>query len=53
MTTYKLFILSLQHLDTNVKTVEELIRFSKEGKRLKRPKFDPQICCGEEENISE
>ena len=41
LTTYELFKLSLANLDENIKTVEDLIKFSKEGKRLKRPKFDP------------
>jgi DNA polymerase-3 subunit epsilon len=43
LTTYGLFLLSLQNLDENIKTVEDLIRFSKEAKRLKRPKFDPLL----------
>lgn len=41
MTTYELFKLSLANLDESVKTVEDLIKFSKEGKRLKKPKLDP------------
>lgn len=41
ITTYGLFKLSLNCVDENVKTAEDLIRFSKEAKRLKRPKFDP------------
>jgi DNA polymerase-3 subunit epsilon len=41
MTTYELFKLSLKNLDEDVKSVEEIIKFSKEAKRLKRPKFDP------------
>lgn len=41
MTTYELFKLSLKHLDKNIKNTEELIKFSKEAKRLKRPKIDP------------
>ena len=41
LTTYGLFLLSLQNLDEDIKTVEDLIKFSKEAKRLKRPKFDP------------
>ncbi len=41
LTTYGLFLLSLENLDENIKTVEDLIKFSKEGKRVKRPKFDP------------
>jgi DNA polymerase-3 subunit epsilon len=43
MTTYGLFLLSLGNLDSNIKTVEELIKFSKEAPRLKRPKFDPLL----------
>jgi DNA polymerase-3 subunit epsilon len=43
LTTYGLFLLSLQNLDDNVITVEDLIQFSKEAKRLKRPKFDPLL----------
>ncbi|NPA66764.1 MAG: 3'-5' exonuclease [Epsilonproteobacteria bacterium] len=41
ITTYKLFTKSLEFLPKEVQTVEELIQFSKSGKRLKRPKFDP------------
>jgi DNA polymerase-3 subunit epsilon len=41
ITTYELFKLSLESLDKNIKTAEDLIKFSKEAKRLKRPKFDP------------
>lgn len=41
MTTYELFKLSLKNLDEDVKSVEDIIKFSKEAKRLKRPKFDP------------
>ncbi|OHE00385.1 MAG: DNA polymerase III subunit epsilon [Sulfurimonas sp. RIFCSPLOWO2_12_FULL_36_74] len=41
MTTYELFKLSLSNLDEGVVTVEDLIKFSKEAKRLKKPKFDP------------
>ena len=43
LTTYGLFLLSLQNLDEEIKTVEDLIKFSKEAKRLKRPKFDPLL----------
>ena len=43
LTTYGLFLLSLKNLDEDIKTVEDIIRFSKEGKRLKRPKFDPLV----------
>ncbi len=41
ITTYKLFVKSLENLPEDIKTVEDLILFSKQGKRLKRPKFDP------------
>ncbi|MCW8895903.1 MAG: 3'-5' exonuclease [Sulfurimonas sp.] len=41
MTTYGLFKLSLENISENIHNVEDLIKFSKEGKRLKRPKFDP------------
>lgn len=41
LTTYGLFLLSLQNMGEEIETVEDLIRFSKEAKRLKRPKFDP------------
>ncbi|MCK4737392.1 MAG: 3'-5' exonuclease [Sulfurimonas sp.] len=43
LTTYELFKLSLKNLDKSVKTVEDVIKFSKEAKRLKRPKFDPLL----------
>jgi DNA polymerase-3 subunit epsilon len=43
LTTYELFKLSLKNLDESIETVEDLIKFSKEGKRLKRPKFDPLL----------
>jgi DNA polymerase-3 subunit epsilon len=43
LTTYELFKLSLRNLDENIKTVEDLIQFTKEGKRLKRPKLDPLL----------
>jgi DNA polymerase-3 subunit epsilon len=39
--TTRLFLKSLENLPKEINTVEELIRFSKNGKRLKRPKFDP------------
>jgi len=41
LTTFGLFKLSLDALDSDVRTVEDLIRFSKNAERLKRPKFDP------------
>lgn len=48
ITTTALFKKSLETLDEDIKTVEDLIRFSKHAKRLKRPKFDPFLK--EEEN---
>lgn len=41
ITAAKLFKRTLQYIPEEIKSVEELIRFSKEAKRLKRPKFDP------------
>lgn len=41
LTTYELFKLSLGSLGEDVQNVEDLIRFSKEAKLLKRPKIDP------------
>lgn len=44
MTTYELFKLSLANLDDeSIVSVEDLIRFSKEAKRLKKPKFNPLL----------
>ena len=41
VTTLALFNLSMKNLNENIKTVEDLIKFSKEAKRLKRPRLDP------------
>jgi len=41
MTTYGLFLMSMSKLDETIIFVEDLIKFSKEAKMLKRPKFDP------------
>lgn len=41
LTTNELLKLSLKNIGDNVINVEDLIKFSKEAKRLKRPKFDP------------
>jgi len=41
LTTYELYKLSLKNCNENINNVEDLIKFSKEGKRVKRPKFDP------------
>jgi len=43
LTTYGLFLLSLKNIPEDVKTVENLIKFSKDAPRLKRPKFDPLL----------
>jgi DNA polymerase-3 subunit epsilon len=56
ITTYGLFMLSLHNLkslDKDVKTAEDLIKFSKEAKRFKRPKFDPLMESQEEEEEKE
>jgi DNA polymerase-3 subunit epsilon len=49
LTTYKLFIKSLQNLPDEIKTVEDLINFSKNSKKLKRPQFDPLLKEKEDE----
>lgn len=43
ITTYGLLLLSMQNIPKEVKTVEDLIGFSKTAPRLKRPKFDPLL----------
>ncbi len=43
ITTAKLFLMSLELIPETIRTVEELILFSKQGKRFKRPKFDPRL----------
>jgi len=43
VTTYELFRLSLQNINESLNNVEDLIKFSKEAPRLKRPKFDPLL----------
>ncbi len=43
ITTYKLFELSLAKMQESINNVEDLIKFSKEAPRLKRPKFDPLL----------
>ncbi len=54
LTTYGLFLLSLENLNRNeIKTVEDLIKFSKEAPRLKRPKFDPLMKRDEDEEKEE
>ncbi len=41
ITTLALFNLSMENIDENIKTVEDLIKFSNEAKRQKRLKLDP------------
>ncbi|MEA3228299.1 MAG: 3'-5' exonuclease [Campylobacterota bacterium] len=41
LTTYELFKLSFKNCTESLNNVEDLIRFSKDAPRLKRPKFDP------------
>jgi DNA polymerase III subunit epsilon len=50
LTTYGLFLLSLQNCKENINNVEDLIRFSRNAPRLKRPKFDPLRVIEEEES---
>ena len=45
ITTTALINMSFKNLDKDVKTVEDLIRFSKHAKRMKRPKFDPFLLA--------
>jgi DNA polymerase III subunit epsilon len=49
ITTVKLFEKSLELIDKNIESVEDLISFSKNERRLKRPKFDPLLKKEEEE----
>lgn len=48
ITTAKLFMMSLDLIPDDISTVEELILFSKQAKRFKRPKFDPLLDTSEE-----
>ena len=41
ITTYGLFQKSLENCSKSLNNIEDLIKFSKEAPRLKRPKFDP------------
>lgn len=41
LTTYGLFKLSLNNCEEHINNAEDLIKFSKNAPRLKRPKFDP------------
>lgn len=49
LTTYALFLLSLKNCNESLNNVEDLIKFSREAKRLKRPKFDLFLVVNEEE----
>jgi DNA polymerase-3 subunit epsilon len=46
-TTYALFKISFENIKENINNVEDLIKFSKEAPRVKRPKFDPSKADGE------
>jgi DNA polymerase-3 subunit epsilon len=48
MTATKLFLKSLSLVGGNIKNTEELISFSKNERRLKRPKFDPLLAIAQE-----
>jgi DNA polymerase-3 subunit epsilon len=43
ITTAKLFKRTLKHVPDEIRSAEQLIQFSKQAKRLKRPKFDPKV----------
>ena len=43
ITTTNLFLVSLKNCKESLNNVEDLIKFSKEAPRLKRPKFDPLL----------
>ena len=49
ITTVALFLLSLKECKESINNVEDLIRFSRQAPRLKRPKFDPLAKEEEEE----
>ena len=53
MTTYGLFKLSLLNIKENINNAEDLIKFSKNAPRLKRPKFDPLAEEKEESKVEE
>lgn len=52
ITTAKLFKRTLPHIPHTITTAEELIQFSKQGKRLKRPKFDPRLANEDNETTA-
>jgi len=53
MTTYALFLLSIENCNESLNNVEDLIKFSKSAPRLKRPKFDPFLENQEEKKKEE
>jgi len=53
LTTYELFLLSLKSCSASINNVEDLIKFTKEAPRLKRPKFDPLKEVQEKEERKE
>ena len=53
ITTYGLYKISMENIGENINNVEDLIRFSKNAPRLKRPKFDPFLESIEEEKVEE
>lgn len=52
ITTYELFKLTLQNLSKDIESVEDLIRFSREEKMLKRPLIDPLLAVDEKKEES-
>jgi DNA polymerase-3 subunit epsilon len=48
ITAAKLFKRTLHYVPRTIITAEDLINFSKEAKRLKRPKFDPSLAKKEQ-----
>jgi len=49
ITTYGLFMMSMEKCNESLNNVEDLIKFSKMAPRLKRPKFDPLLEVEEKE----
>lgn len=50
ITATRLFEYSLTKLKVKIKTAEDLIKYSKEAKRFKRPKFDPKLLEEKEQD---
>ncbi len=53
LTTFGLFKMSLKNCTEHINNVEDLIKFSKDAPRLKRPKFDPLKKVEEEKKDEE